>query len=125
MTSIRLMDSDPGKAERTAAAVQRALEASPEVVVGDVSAVPNRRGPGRRVYREVLLLEPRDGVADKGQEVTVERADSRPKARRRSGSQGADRRRPGAPQRCGANACWMLPFEAVPKGSIPSGCSEN
>ncbi|WP_328315395.1 hypothetical protein [Streptomyces sp. NBC_00388] len=38
------MDSDPGKARRTAAAVQRALEASPEVVVSNVSERANYQG---------------------------------------------------------------------------------
>ncbi|MET9735753.1 hypothetical protein ABZZ79_35550 [Streptomyces sp. NPDC006458] len=47
----------PGKAKRTADAVQRALEASGEVVVGNVSVVPNRRDGGARVFMEVLLLE--------------------------------------------------------------------
>jgi hypothetical protein len=83
MTSLRLMDSDDGKAKRTAAAVQRALEASPELVVGNVSTVPNKRGPGVRVFMEVLLLEPRDAAPGDDQEVTVERTDSRPPARRR------------------------------------------
>ncbi|MEV5204918.1 hypothetical protein [Streptomyces sp. NPDC053720] len=77
MTSLRMMDSDPGKATRTADAVERALEASPELVVCNVSLVPNKRGPGMRVYMEVLLLEPGSPPADSGdQEVTVERADT-------------------------------------------------
>lgn len=83
MSQIRLMDSDPGKAQRTADAVQRALEASNEVVVGNVSVVPNRRGPGARVYMEVLLLEPRTSGTEHDQEVTIERTDQRPPARRR------------------------------------------
>ena len=83
MTQIRLMDSDPGKAQRTADAVQRALEASNEVVVGNVSVVPNRRGPGARVYMEVLLLEAREPTAEEDQEVTVERADRTPRTSRR------------------------------------------
>ncbi|AWI32734.1 hypothetical protein [Streptomyces tirandamycinicus] len=85
MTQIRLMDSDPGKAERTAAAVQRALEASPEVVVGNVAMVPNKRGPGARWYMEVLLLEARGSAArGEDQEVTVERDDARPRSSRRA-----------------------------------------
>ncbi|MGW7268292.1 hypothetical protein [Streptomyces sp. NPDC054842] len=83
MSQIRLMDSDPGKAQRTANAVQRALEASNEVVVGNVSVVPNRRGPGTRVYMEVLLLEPRDASTEQDQEVTIERTDRSPQPRRR------------------------------------------
>ncbi|MFB8025963.1 MULTISPECIES: hypothetical protein [unclassified Streptomyces] len=84
MSQIRLMDSDPGKAERTAAAVQRALEGSPEVVVGNVATVPNKRGPGARIYMEVLLLEARGPAAAEDQEVTVERADGfAPQADRR------------------------------------------
>ncbi|WP_167163156.1 hypothetical protein [Streptomyces sp. MBT27] len=75
MTSIRLMDSDPGKARRTAAAVRRALEASPEVVVSNASEVPNRRDGGVRVFMEVLLLEPAAAPNHYGQDVTVERAD--------------------------------------------------
>ncbi|WP_405802267.1 hypothetical protein [Streptomyces sp. NBC_01506] len=74
------MDSDPGKARRTAAAVQRALEASPEVVVGNVSERPNHQDDGLRIWMEVLYLEastPREGG---DQEVTVERAD-RPRRR--------------------------------------------
>ncbi|MFC8538029.1 hypothetical protein ACFUJY_29515 [Streptomyces sp. NPDC057249] len=81
MSSLRIMDSDPGKARRTAEAVQRALEASGEVVVGNVSVVPNRRDGGARVFMEVLLLEAPvtpPGVED--QEVTVER-DDRPRRR--------------------------------------------
>ncbi|MEV0487270.1 hypothetical protein AB0I69_42560 [Streptomyces sp. NPDC050508] len=69
------MDSDPGKAQRTADAVQRALEASPEVVVGNVSVVPNKRGPGARVFMEVLFLEAPAARSNEDQEVTVERAD--------------------------------------------------
>ncbi|MGD6765967.1 hypothetical protein ACOKM5_44300 [Streptomyces sp. BH097] len=79
MSQIRLMDSDAGKAQRTADAVQRALEASKEVVVGNVSVVPNRRGLGVRVYMEVLLLEPRATPVEEDQEVTVERADRSPR----------------------------------------------
>jgi hypothetical protein len=75
MSSLRIMDSDPGKARRTADAVQRALEASGEVVVGNVSVVPNRRDGGARVFMEVLLLEAPAAPGDDGQEVTVERAD--------------------------------------------------
>ncbi|MFD7868490.1 hypothetical protein [Streptomyces sp. NPDC059783] len=83
MSSLRIMDSDPGKARRTAEAVQRALEASGEVVVGNVSVVPNRRGTGARVFMEVLLLEAPAAPGDDGQEVTVERADRpRPRTRR-------------------------------------------
>ncbi|MGC4950951.1 hypothetical protein ACLQ2N_32765 [Streptomyces sp. DT224] len=81
MSSLRIMDSDPGKARRTAAAVQRALEASPEIVVGNVSLVPNRRDGGARVFMEVLLLEASAATpGDDGQEVTVER-DDRPRRR--------------------------------------------
>ncbi|MGP9023190.1 hypothetical protein ACT1U9_32900 (plasmid) [Streptomyces sp. BR1] len=83
MSQIRLMDSDPGKAQRTADAVQRALEASGEVVVGNVSVVPNRRGPGSRVYMEVLLLEARTPRDEEDQEVTLERTDRSPRPRRR------------------------------------------
>ncbi|MFJ4988795.1 hypothetical protein ACIP9H_33965 [Streptomyces sp. NPDC088732] len=85
MSQIRLMDSDPGKAERTAAAVERALQASGEVVVGNVAVVPNKRGPGARVYMEVLLLEARPGGARDvdDQEVTLERNDAAPQPRRR------------------------------------------
>ncbi|MFF9733715.1 hypothetical protein ACF1GX_30350 [Streptomyces albidoflavus] len=81
MSSLRIMDSDPGKARRTADAVQRALEASGEVVVGNVSVVPNRRDSGARVFMEVLLLEATATSGNDDQEVTVERAD-RPRARR-------------------------------------------
>ncbi|MGW0562894.1 hypothetical protein ACWDZ4_20300 [Streptomyces sp. NPDC003016] len=80
MSSLRIMDSDPGKAQRTAAAVQRALEASPEVVVGNVSEKANHRDAGLRVFMEVLLLEAPTGRKDVAQEVTVERAD-RPRQR--------------------------------------------
>ncbi|MEU3986385.1 hypothetical protein AB0F77_41085 [Streptomyces sp. NPDC026672] len=83
MSSLRIMDSDPGKARRTADAVQRALEASGEVVVGNVSVVPNRRDCGARVFMEVLLLEAPAAPGNDDQEVTVERADRpRPRARR-------------------------------------------
>lgn len=75
MSSLRIMDSDPGKARRTADAVQRALEASPEVVLGNVSVVPNRRDGGARVFMEVLLLEKRPAGETGDQEVTVERTD--------------------------------------------------
>ncbi|MGW3628058.1 hypothetical protein [Streptomyces sp. NPDC000880] len=82
MTSIRLMDSDSGRAQRTADAVERALQASPEVVVGNVSVVPNKRGPGARVYMEVLLLEASAAASTSGdQEVTLEREDA-PQPRR-------------------------------------------
>ncbi|AZK98799.1 MULTISPECIES: hypothetical protein [Streptomyces] len=85
MSSLRIMDSDPGKAQRTADAVQRALEASPEVVLGNVSVVPNRRDGGARVFMEVLLLEAPAAPGDDDQEVTVERADRpRPRTSRRS-----------------------------------------
>lgn len=80
MSSLRIMDSDPGKAQRTADAVQRALEASPEVVLGNVSVVPNRRDGGARVFMEVLLLEAPAASGNDDQEVTVERAD-RPQPR--------------------------------------------
>ncbi|GGP93600.1 hypothetical protein [Streptomyces melanogenes] len=84
MSSLRIMDSDPGKAQRTADAVQRALEASPEVVLGNVSVVPNRRDGGARVFMEVLLLEAPAAPGDGDQEVTVERADRpRPRTSRR------------------------------------------
>lgn len=83
MSSLRIMDSDPGKARRTADAVQRALEASPEVVLGNVSVVPNRRDGGARVFMEVLLLEAPAVPGNDDQEVTVERADRpRPRTRR-------------------------------------------
>lgn len=85
MSQLRLMDSDPGKARRTAEAVRRALEASPEVVVSNVSESPNHRDGGLRVWMEVLLLEaPADrpsGAED--QEVRVERDDARPRSRGR------------------------------------------
>ncbi|RSS94264.1 hypothetical protein EF903_06920 [Streptomyces sp. WAC05292] len=81
MSSLRIMDSDPGRAERTAKAVERALNASPEVVVGNVSVVPNRRDGGARVFMEVLLLEPRGEAAD--HEVFLERDDARPTRRAR------------------------------------------
>uniref|UniRef100_UPI003F4985AE hypothetical protein n=1 Tax=Streptomyces sp. CA-136453 TaxID=3240050 RepID=UPI003F4985AE len=95
MTSIRLMDSDPGRAKRTAAAVRRALEASPEVVVSNVSEVPNRRDGGARVFMEVLLLEPSAARSNEDQEVTVERGDAGPRRGRRGalppGSRALDR----------------------------------
>ncbi|MEY9961541.1 hypothetical protein [Streptacidiphilus sp. MAP5-52] len=69
MPQLRLMGSDVDQVQETAAAVVRALQASGEVQVGDVSVVPNKRGPGTRVYIEVLLCP----VA--GPTVTVERAD--------------------------------------------------
>ncbi|MGW7090048.1 hypothetical protein ACWGH2_42065 [Streptomyces sp. NPDC054871] len=75
MSSLRMMDSDPGKARRTADAVQRALEASPEVVLSNVSVVANRRDGGARVFMEVLLLEAPAAGGQEDQEVTVERAD--------------------------------------------------
>ncbi|MFJ3184420.1 hypothetical protein ACIPJN_39325 [Streptomyces sp. NPDC086796] len=82
MSSLRIMDSDPGKARRTAAAVQRALEASGEVVVGNASVVPNRRD-GARVFMEVLLLEASAASGGDDQELTVERTDRpRPRTRR-------------------------------------------
>lgn len=81
MSQIRLMDSDPGKAQRTADAMERALQASPEVVVGNVSVVPNKRGPGARVYMEVLLLETPGASSTGDQEVTLEREDA-PQPRR-------------------------------------------
>lgn len=85
MSSLRIMDSDPGKAQRTADAVQRALEASPELVLGNVSVVPNRRDGGARVFMEVLLLEATAAPGDHDQEVTVERADrTRPRTSRRA-----------------------------------------
>ncbi|GAA2572872.1 MULTISPECIES: hypothetical protein [Streptomyces] len=95
MSSLRIMDSDPGKARRTADAVQRALEASGEVVVGNVSVVPNRRDGGARVFMEVLLLEVPAAAGNDDQEVTVERADrprpglsrrALPRGQRREGS---------------------------------------
>lgn len=85
MSQIRLMDSDPGRARRTAEAIMRALEASPEVVATNMSEpVPNHRGSGARVYLEVLLLEAPAGRApgvEDDQEVTVERDDARPRGR--------------------------------------------
>ncbi|MEU1221342.1 hypothetical protein [Streptomyces microflavus] len=85
MSSLRIMDSDPGKARRTAAAVQRALEASSEVVVGNVSESPNHRDGGLRVFMEVLLLEATAAPGNDDQEVTVERADrSQPRTSRRA-----------------------------------------
>jgi hypothetical protein len=72
MPQIRLMGSDSDDVQRTADAVVRALHAWPETRVGDVSSpVPNRRGPGCRIYIEVLA-----DVADQV-EVTVERDDQR------------------------------------------------
>ncbi|MFI7396540.1 hypothetical protein [Streptomyces tendae] len=84
MSSLRIMDSDPGKAKRTADAVQRALEASGEVVVGNVSLVPNRRDGGARVFMEVLLLEAPAAPGNDDQEVTVERADRPRRTSRRA-----------------------------------------
>ncbi|MGK4586109.1 hypothetical protein [Kitasatospora sp. HPMI-4] len=69
MPQIRLMGSDESAVEETAQAMLRALRASPELVVGDVSTVPNRRGPGMRVYVELLLREPGEQTVT----VTVER----------------------------------------------------
>ncbi|MFI9052433.1 hypothetical protein [Streptomyces sp. NPDC053427] len=80
MSSLRIMDSDPGKARRTADAVRRALEASPEVVVGNVSEKANYRDGGLRVFMEVLFLEAPAARENEEQEVTVERAD-RPRRR--------------------------------------------
>jgi hypothetical protein len=75
---LRVMGSDVDQVQDTAKAVVRALQASGEVQVGDVSVVPNKRGPGTRVYIEVLLRP----VA--GPTVTVERDDG-PPARRSGG----------------------------------------
>jgi len=74
---LRLMGSDVDQVQDTAEAVVRALQASGEVQVGDVSVVPNKRGPGTRVYIEVLLR------TAAGPTVTVERDD--PPARRGGG----------------------------------------
>lgn len=74
MPQIRLMGSALADVQRTADAVVRALRAWPEIRVGDVSSpVPNRRGPGCRIYIEVLA-----DIADKVK-VTVERDDQPPR----------------------------------------------
>ncbi|GAA2836634.1 hypothetical protein ACFQ0M_48700 [Kitasatospora aburaviensis] len=72
MPQIRLMGSDAAAVQETAEAMLRALRASTELRVGDVSTVPNRRGPGVRVYVELLLREPTEGQPVT---VTVERED--------------------------------------------------
>ncbi|MFD4933372.1 hypothetical protein [Streptomyces virginiae] len=75
MSQIRLMDSDPDRARRTAEALMRALEASGEAVATNMSEpVPNRRGAGARVYMEVLLLEHRSRPVEE-EEITLERTD--------------------------------------------------
>lgn len=94
MSSLRIMDSDPAKARRTAAAVQRALEASPEVVVGNVSESANHRDGGLRVWMEVLLLEAPAGREDGDQEVTVEREDRPQRSSSRRGLRGGRRALP-------------------------------
>jgi hypothetical protein len=79
MPQLRLMGSNADDVRRTADAVVRALKAWPETVVGDVSEVPNKRGPGCRVYIEVLAS------VDGGLQVTVERTDTpAPRTRRRA-----------------------------------------
>ncbi|MEU0857504.1 hypothetical protein ABZ352_18975 [Streptomyces griseofuscus] len=85
MSSLRVMDSDPGKARRTAEAVQRALEASPEVIVSNVSVLPNRRDGGARVVMEVLLLEASASAGADEHDVVVERVDTPPPRRARRG----------------------------------------
>lgn len=80
MPQIRLMGSDSAAVQETAKAMLRALRASPELQVGDVSTVANKRGPGVRVYVELLLRGPAAGD-DQAVTVTVERED-RPGARR-------------------------------------------
>ncbi|PJN21129.1 hypothetical protein [Kitasatospora sp. CB02891] len=72
MPQIRLMGSNPSSVRETAEAMVRALRASSELQVGDVSEVPNRRGPGLRVYVELLLREP---GPEQQVTVTVERED--------------------------------------------------
>lgn len=74
---------------------------------------------------DALEVAPDAELASKGQEVTVERTDSRPKARRRSGSQGQIVDVLGLRSGAELTACWMVPFEAVPEGAIPSDCAEN
>ncbi|MFJ4342612.1 hypothetical protein [Streptomyces sp. NPDC088915] len=86
MSQLRIMDSDPDRAKRTAEAVMRALEASPELVATNMSGpVPNHRDPGARVFMEVILLEARGKTANGAgdTEVTVERVDVRPRRRGR------------------------------------------
>ncbi|MCX4682665.1 hypothetical protein OG413_46835 [Streptomyces sp. NBC_01433] len=93
MSLLRIMDSDPDKARRTAAAVQRAPEASPEVVVGNISESPNHRDGGLRVFMEVLFLEAPAAPRNDYQEVTVERADRpQPRTSRRALARGGRRK---------------------------------
>jgi hypothetical protein len=63
---MRLFDDDPEEIARLADAVVRALRASPELVVGSVNHVPNKRGPGLRVYIEVLRTRPDHPTAERG-----------------------------------------------------------
>jgi hypothetical protein len=54
---MRLMGSDVDQVQDTAEAVIAALQLSPQLIVGDVSVVPNKRGPGVRCYIEVVLRQ--------------------------------------------------------------------
>ena len=73
MPQLRLMGSDVDQVQATAQAVLRALRASGELLVGDASVVPNRRGPGVRCYIEVLLRP------EAGESGTVEREEPAPR----------------------------------------------
>jgi hypothetical protein len=79
MPQIRLMGDDRELIYRTRDALVRALNASPELVVGDVVDRPPR-GSGARFYIEVLPV----GAAPAEEEVTVtvERDSPRPSRRR-------------------------------------------
>ncbi|MFE1289676.1 hypothetical protein [Streptomyces sp. NPDC058751] len=78
MPQIRLMGDDRELTGRTLDALLRALNASPELVVGDVANRPPR-GDGARFYIEVLPVgcAPAEEVT-----VTVERDSPRPPRRR-------------------------------------------
>jgi hypothetical protein len=76
MAQVRLMSDDDGEVSKVLDALMPLLRAHPAFVVSGTRAL-GKRGPGERVTFELLLTDGADGP-----EVTVERADSPPPARR-------------------------------------------
>ncbi|MFC6080881.1 hypothetical protein [Sphaerisporangium aureirubrum] len=90
MVEVRLMGDDPDRVRETAALISRILGASDEVVLGDQKQVPNKRGPGLRIFLEVIPART-DG---RPAYVSAERTDQASSPARRANGRGPVPSRP-------------------------------
>ncbi|MBP5942572.1 hypothetical protein [Streptomyces acidiscabies] len=94
MSHLRIMDSDPETARRTAQAVLKALQESPGVTAGNLSGPHhNYRDGGARYTMEVQIVPGQEDAGEGDQEVTVERVDTPGPQQTRPALPSAGRRR--------------------------------